>query len=664
LELKKESLCDILNLINEPGILVNEKGKIFFENNAAKKFCSEIGDSKDKVSCENLAGKILNLGKESGEMEFEFFDKTIRVDFKILDIHGYTFIAFYEEEKNLESLNGKLDESYEELEALNEELTSAEEELKQQIEELNKKNKELENSEERYRALTESAMDIIFIIDCNLKVKYVNSYAAKMLKSSKENLTGKSLKQIFLFDDFKQKLNSINMVIESRIPMYFESVAMLPDEEMWLGTRLVPMFNKNGTVDSVMGIARDISQRKRIEIDNIVVNERFGKVFKHNPLAIIISRADDGQILDVNDSCENLFGYSTDELLGKKTKILYNKPKERAFFVDKLMSEGAQKNFELEIKRKCGEVRNVLLSADYLEINEERCILSIIQDVTDETIANNTREALFDISDSAFKAKDLSALYPEIHNSLRKVLNAENFYIALYNKSSNIIDFPYYNDEKDEYAPSKIFGNGMTEYILKNKKPILLTGEEIKKMAEEKTIDLIGTLPVQWMGVPLQGEDFTGVVAVQHYDDTYRYTINDRNILYFVSKQISRAIENKVKEEQLFLSEIKHRMLLDSITYPILSLREDMTIYYCNQAYAEFTGKRMADLEGRHIFEIFPEFEKTKSYNAYKECIRTGKNQEVEVEIETKNLVIRAKITRTAWGILSIAEYMSDKKKK
>ncbi|MDD3803073.1 MAG: PAS domain S-box protein [bacterium] len=659
MDLKKESLYAILDLISEPAILVDELGKIIFENKSAKTFCSNNDEGRE--SCFDVAEKILQVGMNEGQLKVKLHDRVVEIHFKIVKLHGFAFLVFSDIEKRIKELSDKLIKSTNELESINEELTSAEEEAKRREDEIRRKNIDFVRSEEKYKALAETSSDIIVIVDEKYLVKYVNSSALSYFKGSRENVIGKSIKQLFPYDDEKQKTALIDMVFKEKKQMKFDSVTVFPDGEVWLGTRLVPLFDSEKKVESVMMISRDITERKRIELDNLTVNERFGKVFKHNPLGILISRAEDGHIIDANDSCEAIFGYPPEELLGRPAGILYEKPEERAFFVDRLLREGPQKNYELKIRRKNNEIRTVFLSADYLEINEERCILSIIQDVTEEVIANNTREVLFDIADSAFRVKDLSSLYPEIHKSLKKVLNANNFYVAVYEKSSDTINFPYYHDEKDDYAPSKKFGNGLTEYALKNKKPVLLSGEEIKKMAENGIVEIIGTLPVQWLGVPLLGESFTGVLAVQHYDVNYSYTQNDKNILYFVSKQISRGIENKVKEELLIQSELKHRMLLDSIKSPILSLREDMEIFYCNQSYADFVGKKLSDLEGKNLLEIFPDFEKTKSFEAFKKCMKTGETQQVEGEVKGKNVIINARIYRTKWGILSVAESMAKK---
>ena len=653
-DLKKEDIISILETMNSPALLLDKENKIVFKNLTAKKMTE--GTFKE------LLKKILDEKKETGRIELNIKGQPTDFDFKVIKLHSLKFISFSEEKKSIDDISKKLKENYNELEELNEKLFTAEESVKQHIEEINKKNNDIQKIEEKYRVLSESTTDMIFIVDKMLNIKYVNTSAANALKSTKENIMGKVLKEMFPFDDYKQKSGAIEKVINEKKPIYFESITFLPEGEVWLGTSFIPLINSNGEVDSIIGILKDISDRKRMEFDNLLLNERFGKVFKQNPLGIMISRSNDGKIIDVNDSCETLFGYSTDELLRKSTMNLYCEPGEWAFFTDKLLREGPQKNCELKIKRKNKEIRTVLISADHLEINEERCILSMIQDVTEETIANNTREVLFDISDAAFKTKDLSSLYPKIHKSLNKVLNAVNFYIAIYDKATDIINFPYFYDEKDKYASSKKFGNGLTEYALKKNIPLLLSGKEIKKMAEEKIIDLIGTLPVQWMGAPIFGETFIGLIAVQHYDENYKYTVNDKNILYFVSKQISRVFENKIKEKLLIQSEKKHRLLLDSIKFPILSLKEDMEIYYCNQAYSLFVEKNIRDLEGKNLIDVFPEFEKTKSFEAFKKCIKTGENQEVKDKIPEQNLTIRAKISRTDWGILSIVEYINENK--
>ncbi len=107
-------------------------------------------------------------------------------------------------------------------------------------------------------------------------------------------------------------------------------------------------------------------------------------------------------------------------------------------------------------------------------------------------------------------------------------------------------------------------------------------------------------------------------------------------------------------EKELKASEEKHRMLLNSIQSPVLAIRKDMTIFFCNQAYAEFVGKRLPELEGKKLLELFPKFASTKSFAAYQKAMRTGDAQVVEGMVE--GVYLKARIFTMDWGVLSIAE--------
>jgi diguanylate cyclase (GGDEF)-like protein/PAS domain S-box-containing protein len=118
--------------------------------------------------------------------------------------------------------------------------------------------------------------------------------------------------------------------------------------------------------------------------------------------------------------------------------------------------------------------------------------------------------------------------------------------------------------------------------------------------------------------------------------------------------------QRKQAEKAVCESEEKHRLLLNSIESPILALQEDMTILYCNNAYAKFVGKPIEELEGRDMGALFPGFRQTKSWQAYLKVLETGEPQEVEGTLEDHHL--RAWIYRTPWGILSIAEDVTERK--
>ena len=100
--------------------------------------------------------------------------------------------------------------------------------------------------------------------------------------------------------------------------------------------------------------------------------------------------------------------------------------------------------------------------------------------------------------------------------------------------------------------------------------------------------------------------------------------------------------------------EVDYRLLLGSIRTPVLALSEDMTILYGNEAYAEFVGKPLSELEGQQLLSLFPQLANTPSYRAYLQVLETGEALQVEGPLGDR--IIRSTAYRTPWGILAIAE--------
>ncbi|PKL66034.1 MAG: hypothetical protein CVV32_02285 [Methanomicrobiales archaeon HGW-Methanomicrobiales-3] len=124
---------------------------------------------------------------------------------------------------------------------------------------------QLQQSEERYRTLAESAQDFIYIIDTSDHVTYLNSYAAAAVGKSQEEIIGKSRSALFPAPESERQNDNIRKVITSGQPLKIESNLPLPSGERWNDTLLVPLRDKNNAITGVLGITRDITQRKRTE---------------------------------------------------------------------------------------------------------------------------------------------------------------------------------------------------------------------------------------------------------------------------------------------------------------------------------------------------------------------------------------------------------------
>lgn len=123
----------------------------------------------------------------------------------------------------------------------------------------------LVDSEERYRTLAETAQDFIFIVDRRGLVIYLNSFAASKLGNIPDFFIGKTLDSVFPSEMADVQQRELKKVFSDGEPLYVENMAILEDEETWLSTSLVPIKDELGAFEDVLGISRDITQRKLAE---------------------------------------------------------------------------------------------------------------------------------------------------------------------------------------------------------------------------------------------------------------------------------------------------------------------------------------------------------------------------------------------------------------
>lgn len=123
----------------------------------------------------------------------------------------------------------------------------------------------LRGSEARYRALAEAAQDVIFVIGRDDRVEYVNGAGARQLRRTPQEVIGRPRTELFPPEVATPQGISLKTVVETKQPMSIESRVMYPGVERWLNTVLVPLLNGNGEVTAVLGVSRDITQRKHAE---------------------------------------------------------------------------------------------------------------------------------------------------------------------------------------------------------------------------------------------------------------------------------------------------------------------------------------------------------------------------------------------------------------
>src|SRR5271168_1209927 len=113
--------------------------------------------------------------------------------------------------------------------------------------------------------------------------------------------------------------------------------------------------------------------------------EKFSTAFREAPIALMLTSARDHRYIDVNETFENISGFTRDEVVGRTPFDIgiWERPTERVEVVDRLLKEGSIRNFEHRFRTKSGEIRAGFSSAELIEIEGEPCMLAATKDVTD-----------------------------------------------------------------------------------------------------------------------------------------------------------------------------------------------------------------------------------------------------------------------------------------
>ena len=225
----------------------------------------------------------------------------------------------------------------------------------------------------------------------------------------------------------------------------------------------------------------------------------------------------------------------------------------------KIFSEENKRKIEnLEIKyeteQKEKESQLYKLKSEELERMVAERTAELEKELAERKRAEKVQSVLFNISQSLSTRDSLHELFAAIHAELSKILEAANFYVALYDEASDTYTFPYEVDEKDiveDYTPQQL-KKSLTDYVRRQAEPLLVDEELHRFLTEQGIVETVGNLSKMWMGVPLKiGGKVIGVVVLQTYKDEVKYTFDDLDIFNFVAEAISLGVGRRKAEEDL-----------------------------------------------------------------------------------------------------------------
>jgi PAS domain S-box-containing protein len=250
--------------------------------------------------------------------------------------------------------------------------------------------KQLENqlraSEEMFRAISTSAMDAIILLDERTKITYWNPAAERIFGYTNSEALGKPLDTLIIPEKYKglhskSAMKSVKNGQHHKTSMEFKALRKNGQEvPIELSISMLKLKDKK----HLLGIIRDTSERKKMETTLREAEKRYHALFSKAPLGILLLD-ETATAIEFNEEAYRQLGYTREEF-AKLTVSDYEvieTPEETKARIKKIMREGKDE-FETKHRTKNGEIRDVIISVQVIELAGKKLFHLISKDVTEQ----------------------------------------------------------------------------------------------------------------------------------------------------------------------------------------------------------------------------------------------------------------------------------------
>ncbi len=422
-------------------------------------------------------------------------------------------------------------------------------------------------------------------------------------------------------------------------------------DAIWVQLTSKAIKDKKGVTLFYDGFIIDITPRKEIEKGLLQKEHALSSSIN----AIVLSDID-GKMTYANNAALQMWGYDKNEIKGKLITSFWegNHIKNTIRNIKK----NGQDIGEVTAKRKDGSLFDVQYSANLVKDIEGNAIniFGSFIDISVRKKRENIEKLLLNLSKKSFLNIDLKSYLELIHKELKKIMKADNFYVALYDKTSDKYSFPYFVDLYEDYNNKTpvYLHHSLTNLVRETKQGLLITEKIEKELNKKQQINLIGEPSPIWLGVPLMdssNDDAIGVLALQDYKDEKAYNKEDLQTLEIIAANIGIFIDRIKNQEQqrqakitaedgekryksLFYDNKSVMLILNPKTGDIVDANKSACDYY-GYTYQELIALKIQQINTLSDKEVKAEMQKSisekKQYFNFKHRLASGKIKDVEV---------------------------------
>ena len=483
----------------------------------------------------------------------------------------------------------------------------------------------LQQSELKYRQITENISDVVWTTDLQINTLFMSPSIEKMVGESvdkyikrplSEKFTKKSLEKMnFLFALELEKEKDIRF--DKNRTLTLEVEHLRADRSVfWAEINISILRDESGIPIGMQGVTRDISQRKKAEIELRKNEER--------KASLIASMSDIVFVLDRNLILSDLsippgFNFSIDleNFLGKTFDVIPIPHHAKTRLTDALIScltnhtsNITEFYLDLPSNRKWFELHATVLT----QFGEQSGVTTLIRDITDRKFAEQTIRQQAKLKDILYRISmiyiniNLDKVEEAIQNSLKELaefVGSDRAYIFDY----DIVDHTMTNTFEwctEGIIPEinnlkKIPLDEFPYFYENHQKGDELCINDVSVLTENNYGRLRAGLEVQGIkshiSIPMMTSDkLIGFVGFDSMKQKHFYNDKEKKLLEVFSQMLVNITERKRSESFLVIQEEKYRNIISNMNLGIIEVDRDENILYANQSFSTISGYSIDEL--------------------------------------------------------------------
>lgn len=519
-----------------------------------------------------------------------------------------------------------------------------------------------------FKAIFDNAGVGVILLDSNRKILKANNAVLKFLKYTEDELTSIPLNNIIHPDDLEANQKLFKEIVSGRKKQNtIEKRYISKDDKIVYGRITLSLISDpKRKKKQILVLIENLTTQKHIE-KRLNSEQNFLHALLENSSDHIYFKDLNSCFYKVSNALAKRHGFKSDQLVGKSDFDIFGPNHARDAYADEQeIIRSGKPIIEKEEREDLPDGRIIWVSTSKIPLLDSSGNIigtfGISRDITSRKRSERIREALFQISEAAYTASDMNTLYKKIHEVISELMSAKNIFIALYNERTDVLSFPYNIDENDRMKESSKRGRGLTEYVIRTGKAVLLDFEKYWELAKKGEIENVETPPLIWLGVPLKiAEKTFGVIAVRDYHNPKAYSDDDMQILTFVSEQIAQVIERKRNSDEIkrYTEELKQLNNTKDKFFSIIA-HDLKNPFITLLGFSELLLSDYADLSDDERIYYIQEMKKSAdiSHNLLQNLLQWSRSQTGRIEFNPQDV----NLPKLVIGIIALLKATADRK--